>query len=103
MPNRKTKRSKIKASSLESYEKQPTEEAYGLHKWEAYGIFKKSLLSVSILLEAAVHKALSTSSKSKLKGGRLMPNQKSKSSQSKVSSLESYEKQPTEEAYGLQK
>ena len=55
MLNQKTKSSQRKASSLENYEKQPTEETYGLQKWEAYGIVNKSLLSVSLLLEAAVH------------------------------------------------
>ena len=55
MPNQKTKSSQSKASLLESYEKQPTEEAYGLQKLKAYGIVKKSLLSVSLLLKAAVH------------------------------------------------
>ena len=55
MPIQKTRSSQSKASSLESYEKQPTEEAYGIQKLEAYGIVKMSLLSVSLLLEAAVH------------------------------------------------
>ena len=55
MPNQMTKSYQSKASSFESYEKQPTEEAYGFQKWEAYGLNKKSLLSVYQLVEAAVH------------------------------------------------